>query len=271
MICITSFHNDHWNIYARKFIATWIKYWPKNCKLIVYHQEWDVNIDDPRIIKIDIDKEILDSVSFRERTLEKVKLLENSLPFDADRKTIRRMERSKDGLLKAIRWSYKVYAICHALENYDDTIIWLDTDTDTITEIPENWDNILLKDYDCAVHVETQKDITHWETGLFVFKNDKEKRDILVKKMLKVYNKDEIWDLPSIWDGHIWPIMSDHIRCRDLNDNTPWRPGMGTFCGPDVKGYMRHHAGKKKFRSFKHINSRSGRPFIGRPYLESNK
>jgi hypothetical protein len=41
----------------------------QNCKLIIYHQEWDTEIDDPRIIKIDIDKEIPDVVKFRERTL----------------------------------------------------------------------------------------------------------------------------------------------------------------------------------------------------------
>jgi hypothetical protein len=270
MICLTSFHNDHWDIYARNFISSWIKYWPTNCKLIIYHQEWDTEIDDPRIIKIDIDKEIPDVVKFRERTLEKVKLLEDSLPVNADKKEIKQMQRAKDKYLKGIRWSHKVYATCDALVKYDDTVIWLDSDTDTISPIPKNWDEILLRDYDCAVHIENQRDLTHWETGLFVLKNIKDKRELLVKKMLEVYNEDKLWDFPTIWDGHIWPVMCDHMQCRDLN-KIPWKSGMGTFCGPDVKSRMRHHAGKKKFQSFKNINSRSGRPFIGRPYIDSKK
>ena len=37
---VTSFRGDHWNIYAKDCIESFIKHWPKDTKLYAYYNDW---------------------------------------------------------------------------------------------------------------------------------------------------------------------------------------------------------------------------------------
>jgi len=238
MICITSFHKDHWNVYANKFIESWTRCWPEDSTLYVYHQ--DCPVDHARIINIDLDKQE-NFLLFKNKTESLINLEQN--------------KKTKNKYLKGLRWSHKVYAICDLILKTDEPVIWLDADTQTHKPIQKDIDKLLLAGYDLAVHVEIQNRMTHWETGLFVIAGTSEQRQQLVDNMLSIYDSGEVWNKPKTWDGHIWPECCTHMMCNDLNKDVK---GRGYFQSKHVKGILTHAAGDKKFTK-NNINKRSGR------------
>ena len=239
MICVTSFHKDHWDIYANRFIKAWAQHWPESAKLYLYHQKCKVDHD--RIINIDLDSQV-NFALFKNRTQELI-------DQETNKKTINKY-------LKGLRWSHKVYSICDLLDNTDEPIIWLDADTVTTKQIPQGYDQLLLQGYDLAVHIETQNKMVHWESGLFVIAGTPEQRQVLKHAMLDIYDNHLIWDKPKSWDGHLWPECATHMKCNDLNKDIKGSR-KGYFQNKNVKPYMVHIAGDKKFTG--NINKRSGR------------
>jgi hypothetical protein len=239
MICITSFHKEHWNMYANKFIQTWIEYWPDNSILYSYHQEFF--IDNSRIVNVDLNK--VDSFKkFKDTTENIIKTITDT--------------KEKNRYLKGLRWAHKVYAICDLLDKTDEPIIWLDADTYSKKSIPLNYDSLLLKGKDLAVHVEIQNNMTHWETGLFVIGGSADNRITLKNNIMSLYDSGDIWKQKKTWDGHMWPECCKHMHINDLNKDIR-SARKGYFGNKNVRPYMVHLAGDNKFTNT--VNKRSGR------------
>lgn len=240
MICLTSFHKDHWNVYASNFIKTWLQYWPSDSTLYLYHQE--CSVQNSRIINVDLDN-INTFKKFKNTT-------ENIIENISDNKL-------KNRYLKGLRWAHKVYAICDLLDNTNQPIIWLDADTYTIEHIPENYDQILLENKDLAVHIETQNNMIHWETGLFVIGGNSDDRKKLKDNITALYDSGDVWNMKKTWDGHLWPNCCNHMQMNDLN-KTIGSTRRGYFGNKNVKPFMVHLAGDSKFVNSQ-LNPRSGR------------
>ena len=239
MICITSFHKEHWNMYANKFIQTWLKHWPTDSTLYSYHQE--LPIDSPRIINVD-----LDAVSKFKEFKDSTEAIINSLSNN----------KEKNRYLKGLRWAHKVYAICDLLDQTEQPIIWLDADTYSKKNIPLNYDQLLLEKKDLAVHVEMQNDMIHWETGLFVIGGSAADRITLKNNIMSLYDSGNIWKQRKTWDGHMWPECCNHMQLNDLNKDIR-STRKGYFGNKNVHPYMVHLAGDNKFTNA--VNKRSGR------------
>jgi hypothetical protein len=226
-------------MYANKFIETWINFWPDNSILYLYHQEFP--IDNSRIVSVDLDK--VDSFKkFKDATENIIKTLPDT--------------KEKNRYLKGLRWAHKVYAICDLLDKTDEPIIWLDADTYSKKSIPLNYDSLLLEGKDLAVHIETQNNMIHWETGLFVIGGSVADRNTLRDNIMSLYNSGNIWKKKKTWDGHIWPEYCNHMQLNDLNKNIK-ELKKGYFGNKNVRPYMVHLAGDSKFTNA--VNKRSGR------------
>lgn len=250
MICVTSFHRDHYELYAKRFIDSWKTYWPNDSKLIIYQQEFDYRDPDNRIEVIDFDIQVSEFFNFRDNTK---KLIENATEAD-----------EKNRYIKGLRWSYKIYSLCNAMKSCHDPIIWLDADTETLSKISNNWDTRLLNKHDCAVHWEPNQkhsaiagtEYVHWETGLFVVAGTKSQRTQMIHNIINLYDSGEIWKRPFVWDGYAWADACRNIMtCYDLWES---KPGHRTFGSRHVGKYMRHHNGNRKFKS-QNLDPISGR------------
>lgn len=240
MICLTSFHKDHWNVYASKFIKTWLNHWPIDSTLYLYHQE--CSVEDNRIVSIDLDN-VSNFKKFKNTTETIIKTLTNN--------------KEKNRYLKGLRWAHKVYAICDLIDKTDEPIIWLDADTYSIKNIPKKYDQLLLEGKDIAVHIETQNSMIHWETGLFVVGGSNADRKRLKDNIVTMYDSGDIWTKKKTWDGHMWPECCTHLKVNDLNkDIRSIRKGY--FGNKNVRPYMVHLAGDRKFLKGQ-LNTRSGR------------
>lgn len=252
MICITSFHKDHWDVYARRFLTSWKKYWPEDAKLIIYGQDCNDLVE-----------------SYLDHRIQYVDLNMNPKVIEFEKQVKIRLEsvsgKDRNKILKARRWSYKVFAVADAIEQHNERILWLDSDTVTLSKIPSDWFDILLDNHDIAVHVEPnmpKHGMTHWETGLLLLAGSQQQHKQIANTMLNIYESGNIFEREKTWDGLIWPEACSHMSVNDLNKDIPRNRSTGRvpgcFLNKNVKSYMKHFAGGSKFKQTEN-NERSGR------------
>lgn len=228
MKVITTFSIDGYELYGKKMVNTWLRYWPSNYELIVYTEGYNLTEKDPRLIEIDLNKACPNLQAFKDRSKIMFK--------GADKKVKRHVD-------KAIRWSHKVYAISHALNCNCNYLIFLDGDTYSNQPIPPNFAQSLVKDHLFAVHFEQLKNGLHFETGLISFNLNHNQMPLLREELQKGYDDFKIYDLPKAWDGFWFAYLYKNFNLDVLN------LGNGVFSNPLVKDKLFHNVGKDKFHN----------------------
>lgn len=228
MKAITTFSIDGYELYGKKMVNTWLKYWPSNAELTVYTEGFTLEEKDPRLKEIDINIVC--------PSLEEFKIKSRQLISSKDKKEKRKID-------KAIRWSHKVYAISHALNTTNDTLIFLDGDTFTTNTVNSNLDKLILSNHLFAVHFEQIKDDLHFETGFIAFNLKHPQIQILKTELQKGYDTLEVYQLNKAWDGFWFAYLYKKFNLDVLN------LGNGVFSNPLVKGILHHNVGKKKFHN----------------------
>ena len=141
---ITTFKPGDWDKYAKRMVQSVLDKWP-NVSITIYYQDTQPVLDDERISWVDIDKANSDLHKFREKyksdPVAMGKL--NEIPGGVRRSPRLKTEGGKDAfkesyLWNAVKFSYKVSCVTHAIRNSQgyDYVIWLDDDTYTFRNIP---------------------------------------------------------------------------------------------------------------------------------------
>jgi hypothetical protein len=224
---ITTFSKDGYNLYGHKMISTWIKYWPKEFKLIVYTENFNIEEKDIRITEIPL-LEVCPNLSlFKEKSRQLI-------------------NQKRSRIDKTIKWCHKVYAIQHALSSNDDYLIFLDGDTYTKSNVNASISEQLVRDFLFAVHFERLKDGLHFETGLVCFNLRHPKKEWLRTILTEAYDSLEIYNMKKTWDGY-WFAHLYHkysLPVRNLSENC-----LGVFCNPLIKNVIVHDVGTNKYRN----------------------
>jgi hypothetical protein len=222
---ITTFSKDGYDLYGRKMISTWLKYWPENYRLTVYVENYLLDEKDDRLSSLEIYDVCQGLAEFKEQSLK--------------------LDQKKSRVDKTIKWCYKVYAIKHALSVDDAYLIFLDGDTYTRDHIPRNLAADLVGNNLFAVHFEKLKHGLHFETGLVVFNLRHEKKRWLQDIITAAYDDLEIYNMIKTWDGfwlaHLYQEYS--LPVKNLSAGCS-----GVFCNPLIKGKLVHDVGTKKYR-----------------------
>ena len=109
IVAITSFDQHYYNTIGRECVATWLQYWPADCDLVCYTEEFDFDTDDTRIQKISFDQLPPEYFDFQAST---------------------QGDRVKT-------FAKKAYSIIHAFENITaDRIVWVDADVVSKAMLP---------------------------------------------------------------------------------------------------------------------------------------
>lgn len=229
---ITTFSIDGYELYGKKMVNTWLKFWPKDISLTVYTEGFKLEEKDPRLFEIDINEACPSLQVFKDKSLKLI---------DPNNK------KSKTRISKAIRWSHKVYAMAHALNHRTtDYLIFLDGDTYSFNSVPSNLAENLAKDHLFAVHFESLPAGLHFETGLVSF-NMKHNQMLMFKDQLqRGYDNLDIHSLQKSWDGYWIAHLYQKFRLDVLNLA---QQGRGVFSNPLVRGILAHDAGQDKFRN----------------------
>jgi hypothetical protein len=230
---ITTFSKDGYELYGKRMVETWLEHWKKYFKLVVYVEDFELDIVAKNIEQRDIHVCCPDLLLFKEKSTQLI------AEANGDEKIEKRIQ-------KTVKWSHKVFAIDHALRNCsDEHLIYLDGDTYTINRVNGNLANILIdKDDLLAVHFERLIEGRHYETGLIVFncKHERLKEFLEVYKQgytsMEIYSMDKTWD--SFWLVHI--VDKYEFPVKNLASKTT-----KVFNNPAVREILRHDVGPEKY------------------------
>lgn len=238
---VTTFSIDGYELYGKKMIDTWLKYWPNNISLTVYTEGYTLTENDSRLAALDINYCCPTLNKFKEESLKLI---------DPNNK------KTKSRISKAIRWSHKVYAMSHALNNCNTKyLIFLDGDTYTKNTVPATLAESLVKNHLFAVHFEKIQGMLHFETGLICFNMNHPQIEILKRELQKGYDTMKIHSIHKPWDSFwlVYLYQTFNLDVLNLAINS-----YQVFGNPLIKNILVHDVGKEKFHN-KNYDKYSGR------------
>lgn len=229
---VTTFSKDGYDLYGHRMIQSWIKFWPSNYRLIVYTEDFDIDEQDERITVINLNLECQDLIEFKKQSY----LIEQSLE---DKKKIARIQ-------KTVKWSHKVFAISHALNNCQtDFLLFLDGDTYTKTTIDKSLVSDLVENNLIAVHFENLAEGLHFETGLLAFNLNHPQMQKFKQLYTSGYKDLSIYDQKKTWDT-FWLVklyQDYNLEIKDLSK----KKKSAVFGNPLIYNKIIHDVGTKKY------------------------
>lgn len=228
--CVTTFSKDGYELYGHRMIQSWLKFWPKSYKLIVYTEGYNLTEKDDNIIEYDLESSCPNLVLFKEKSFN---LLKNETS-----------KKNKNRIQKTIKWCHKVYAIDHALTLKNDYLIFLDGDTYTFNNVDAELSQILVNNHLMAVHFENLRDGLHFETGLIVFNLHHFQIQILKELLTSGYDNLDIYKMNKTWDGYWFAHLYKHHNLDVLDLS---KEGAGVFGNKHVKNILKHDVGGQKY------------------------
>ena len=118
---------------------------------------------------------------------------------------------SDDFLQDAVRFSYKVYGYCHAIQQYKDYDFIMGVDADSVFYHPMPEEVVAKKLYkeDCMMTY-LGRGGQYSECGFLGFNMKHPEIQNFAKEMVRMYNSDDIYKLIECHDSFIW----DHVRTK---------------------------------------------------------
>ena len=232
---VTSFRGDHWNVYAKDCIESFIKHWPKDTKLYAYYNDWPErglqSYDPDRVEFIDLMSVSTELCEF----FKKFKSPEDTPNWRTDVK----------------RWAYKVYTEYEFFVKNSpkcDVGIWIDADTVTYNDIPkaklEEW---MPTDKDISVL--GREAVNYIEAG-FVAMRMTDLNKALFSDLFGVWNSGEIYNYKEWHDAFVFTrIMNLHqAHGLQVENLSPHCADLNAFEASPLVRYMYHNKGMLKFK-----------------------
>ena len=118
---------------------------------------------------------------------------------------------SDDFLQDAVRFSYKVYGYCHAIQQYKDYDFIMGVDADSVFYHPMPEEVVAKKLYkeDCMMTY-LGRGGQYSECGFLGFNMKHPEIQNFAKEMVRMYNSDDIYKLIECHDSFVW----DHVRTK---------------------------------------------------------
>jgi hypothetical protein len=232
---VTSFRGDHWNLYAKDCIESFIKHWPKDTKLYAYYNDW------PERGLQSYDK---DRVEF-------IDLMSVSTELCGFFKNFKDPKDAPNWRTDVKRWAYKVYTEYEFFVKNSpkcDVGIWIDADTVTYKDIPkaklEEW---VPKDKDITVL--GREAVNYIEAG-FVAMQMTDLNKALFADLFGVWDSGEIYNYKEWHDAFVFTrIMNLHqAHGLQVNNLSPHCADLNAFEASPLVRYMYHNKGMLKFK-----------------------
>lgn len=207
-LLVTTFHKEGYKLYGQKMIESFLKYWPKDQKLLIYTENVELHDHiktDSRIIVRDLLKSSQDLINFKDRHLNNLKA-QGFWPAGSS---------TKNFAFDAVRFSHKVFALEDAIKNPPwnvDAVIWIDADTVTHRSIPDNFLETHFPLNNNAIYY-LGRIKQHSECGWVVYNRRNPKMLDFWKEFAGLYKSDKIFELKEWHDSFVF----DHVRIKFEN------------------------------------------------------
>lgn len=249
--CVTTMSKEYYDFIGKLMIKSWMKFFPDNCKLYLYLEDFSIETDDTRIIKCDWNNEIIPLYS------------QWSIHQSAGSENHRSHKFTKKAMAQIAIWN--------KLSN--SKILWLDADLVFLKTLPDNFFEAVLGDYPLA----------SWGNGSFesgtVFVNTAHSDWIKIKEIYEsIYfykiefprGNDQQIIYPSGWlDGEILGYAAATSGVKYLNLNSLCKAKTNTPLNHSWLGeYMIHFKAKRKNMLEDVILNQWGREDLYKMYIE---
>ena len=181
---ITTMNYEGWSQYGERMVESFGKWWPTDVELHLYAENFTPNKSYPNLVV----HNIFDTCS-------NLRTFLNDYDNEYDR-GIRNGKR--DFKYDAIKFSYKVYAQCHAITNSSaDRLLFIDADTVTFAKPPmSTLEDMIGPNQLCAyIGRERSKKLPFSETGFVQYNLQVEAVKEFAKVFENIYNTGEIFTL----------------------------------------------------------------------------
>lgn len=244
---VTTFHKEGYDRYAKRMIQTFLENWPKDISLYVYPEDHAIDEIGENLVIRDLHKSIPELVVFKERWKNDPKAVGKVPMGPVDRKG------KQPGIgfrWDAIRFSHKVYSVCHAAKNTDaDVLLWMDADMVCHTPIPHHFIDKMIKDSGLGF-LGREKKFT--ECGLYSMNLKDPITQTFLVEFQKAYDSGRLFTFQE-WND-CW--VFDEVRKEIKQKNTTWV--WNDWCKGLIKGeghplinsewgaYLDHLKGRRK-------------------------
>lgn len=184
---VTTLHEDGYNLYGKDFVKTWEQFFPQEWT-IDYYAEKHIPDFGPRINILDFNANCPNWNDFYDYVKSRTISIK-------DKKQINRYK-------KALRWSFKMFTLLHALENASTRyVLWIDADVYAVKSPSQGWIEQVLDNHLIAGQLEHVKGFPHVETGLLIIDTHHGSFQNLIKWIRKGYVDKLILGEAKPWDG----------------------------------------------------------------------
>ena len=242
---VTTLHQDGYNLYGKKFIKTWEKFFPNDWQIDYYAESHTPEFSN-RVRVLDFHNTCLNWQDYYQHIQELVQQVKH------DKKQINRLK-------KALRWSFKMFTLLHCLEtSKSDYVMWLDADVYARAKPDTMWIQNTLRNKCIAGQRENIKGLTHIETGVILIDRNHYATKKVVKWIEDGYIHKKILDEDKPWDG-MW--MGKLYNSNSVPFSTPTilaHEKHGNNSAHNTRySWLVHQVGDYKFGTT--CNGRSGR------------
>lgn len=236
VVVITTFARDHINLYGNNFVESFKRFC--NYDLIVFAE--DFTVDDLRT-PVNV-KDFYTCIPEQQEFKDHIKNISKGM-----------RKKPLNRLAKALRWSYKSYAIWYALKNIDTKyIVWLDGDVQCKSPIPYNLIERINEERLMTVYPQAIEGDLHIESGMIIFNRYHHRIDKVIEHYYNGYHNKQVLNIPKPWDGFWLAKLLEDDRAI-AKSSVRIRPPFS-----NVANMLEHNVGKDKFRDTG-LNKFSGR------------
>lgn len=226
---VTTFSDQGYEDYGKNFLESCSKYLDSSINLIVYRDNVCIPPQNNLTI-LDLEPNIPDLTNFK---------LRNSFRNETDTKF----------QYQSIRFSHKVYALCHAAFNVNTRyLIWLDSDTELYETVTDNYFIKFLKNSYFVGYL-GRPGLAFSECGFMIFDLKNKYSKDFFNRFKWYYDSDELYNLKEWHDSFIFDTVREElekegkIQSINLSDNIN-KHHFNTV----LDGYIMHLKGDRKHK-----------------------
>ena len=234
---VTSFKISDYNVYARRFVESWVKFWPKNIKLTVYYDGGKLPKDvikEKNISYVSLDKNT-DLNSFKAKNAQ----------FNGGKPYNYRMD--------VVKFSHKVFALCDHVKYMSSRkdmgwLCWIDSDVITTKKVDNNFLNLVFPDTSDVVHLGREGIIDYSETGFIGFNLNYNRAHEFLRDWRGLYTSNEILGLREWTDAFSFERLLNLHKNHGINayNLSPHAATLDAFEYSALAQYFIHFKGGRK-------------------------
>ena len=259
---ITTFKPGDWDKYSKRMVQSVLDRWPE-ADITVYCEGARPDYHDQRVTWWDIDKANADLDNFRKKykndpvAMGKLNEIPGGVRRSPKLATEGGLDAKKESYLwNAVKFSYKVSCVTHAVKTYTDYdyVIWLDDDTYTFRDIPIEFLKSICPDNTLVTYLDRENDRgsnKYPECGLVCYNIKHKLVQNFVDDWQKLYTSAKIFDLLEWHDSYVfWHLTKEYrqqhsAKVHDIGYSKGVK-GHHVFVNSELGKYIDHFKGDRK-------------------------